>query len=729
MPKPSRRRVGPLADVESLDDYLLRFGPVLGQRLLEAHEPLYDPQNELPHPRLASLLRRPYPAQADAITALARAFAARRGLFLVGELGTGKTLMAAGVMQVLFPRAFRALVMCPGHLVRKWRREILTTLPDVTVETIRSVADCLRLEATGRPKASRREVWLVSRDRAKLSFAWRPAVLTRPGHSLCFCPRCRAPQVDRYGTPLGRDHFERSKRKCVQCREPLWQADPRGPRRYAPAEFIGRRLSGWFDLFVADETHELKGASTAQGNALGRLASAACRTLTLTGTLAGGYASNLQHLIARIGIESLRAEGLEYADTKQWIERYGVLETITVTPREWDNRMSRGGAPRTSVRERPGISPQLFGRHLLDRAVFIELADLALNLPPLHEEVRSIPMDPDLAAAYRRLEQDLKAAVRDALRKGSRGLLSTYLHTLLAYPDKPYGFPPIRDPEHPEVLVTIPETLPEDFQYGKERALLDLVNAERAQGRRVFVYAVYAERHDVVGRLSALLRQAGVRAEALRATVPPEEREEWLERAVRRGVEVVVANPALVQTGLDLIEFRTLVFYETGYSIYLVRQASRRSWRIGQTRPVRVVYLCYRGTMQERALQLMARKLVASLALEGKFSGEGLLALAEGSDLATELARSLVKGLEGLDSAEAIWRKLSPPAPSDPAQVEPVAPARTSPDPEATCGPASVIVTPPRGRRGSVRTLAVEELDGITGQLGFAWLAEETAAP
>lgn len=254
------------------------------------------------------------------------------------------------------------------------------------------------------------------------------------------------------------------------------------------------------------------------------------------------------------------------------------------------------------------------------------------------------------------------------------------------------------------------------------------MNAERAQGRRVFVYAVYAERHDVVGRLSALLRQTGVRAEALRATLPPEEREEWLERAVRRGVEVVVANPALVQTGLDLIEFPTLVFYETGYSIYLLRQASRRSWRIGQTKPVRVVYLCYRGSMQERALQLMARKLVSSLALEGKLSGDGLLALAEGSDVATELARSLVKGLEGLESAEAIWRKLSPPAPSDPTQVEPAVAAGRSPGPEATGAPASVIVTLPRGRRGPVRRLPMEELDGITGQLGFAWLAEEPAA-
>jgi hypothetical protein len=34
--------------------------------------------------------------------------------------------------------------------------------------------------------------------------------------------------------------------------------------------------------------------------------------------------------------------------------------------------------------------------------------------------------------------------------------------------------------------------------------------------------------------------------------------------------------------GLDLLAFPTLYFYETGYSLHTLRQASRRSWRIGQ---------------------------------------------------------------------------------------------------------------------------------------------------
>ena len=58
-------------------------------------------------------------------------------------------------------------------------------------------------------------------------------------------------------------------------------------------EFIGRYLDNFFDYGIADEVHELKGAETAQGNALGTLASVCGRTVILTGTLLGGYADEV----------------------------------------------------------------------------------------------------------------------------------------------------------------------------------------------------------------------------------------------------------------------------------------------------------------------------------------------------------------------------------------------------------------------------------------------------
>jgi hypothetical protein len=102
----------------------------------------------------------------------------------------------------------------------------------------------------------------------------------------------------------------------------------------------------------------------------------------------------------------------------------------------------------------------------------------------------------------------------------------------------------------------------------------------------------------------------------------------------------------------------TLLFYQSGYSIYVLRQASQRSFRISQDQPVKVKYLHYRSTMQESCLRLMGKKLLVSLAMEGKFSGEGLQSIDDGDDILVAMARALVteKGIG--ERADAVWRQV-----------------------------------------------------------------------
>ena len=109
-----------------------------------------------------------------------------------------------------------------------------------------------------------------------------------------------------------------------------------------------------------------------------------------------------------------------------------------------------------------------------------------------------------------------------------------------------------------------------------------------------------------------------------------------------------------MQTGLDLIDFPTIVWDETDYSVYTMRQASRRSWRIGQTRPVKVVFMSYRNSLQADALKLVARKLQSSLAVEGELPEDGLAAYGDdGDDIMMALARKIVNG-EERDEAETV---------------------------------------------------------------------------
>jgi len=75
-----------------------------------------------------------------------------------------------------------------------------------------------------------------------------------------------------------------------------------------------------------------------------------------------------------------------------------------------------------------------------------------------------------------------------------------------------------------------------------------------------------------------------------------------------------------------------------------VRQASRRSWRIGQRAPVEVTFLVYEGTVQAEALALVAAKMRSALMVEGELPADGLATLeGDGQDLFVALARRLVE--------------------------------------------------------------------------------------
>ena len=194
-------------------------------------------------------------------------------------------------------------------------------------------------------------------------------------------------------------------------------------------------------------------------------------------------------------------------------------------------------------------------------------------------------------------------------------------------------------------------------EMGTGQALVDLVAAERLAGRRVLVYATHTGTRDITGRMEDFLGRHGFRVAVMKAdAVPPERREAWVAQRVEEGVDVLVCHPRLVQTGLDLVDFPTICWYETDYSVYTMRQASRRSWRIGQTEPVQVVFMAYRNTLQADALKLVAKKLQSSLAVEGELPEDGLAAYGDdGDDLMLALARKIVAGEEDADSVESVF--------------------------------------------------------------------------
>jgi hypothetical protein len=273
-------------------------------------------------------------------------------------------------------------------------------------------------------------------------------------------------------------------------------------------------------------------------------------------------------------------------------------------------------------------------------------------------------MDPVLSEAYAKLEADITAALRE--HHGNPSVISTAMNALLLYPDRPFGLGTLYgyqiDKEtgyREKFVISEPADLDENSVYAKERRLIQEIESELSKGRNVQVFAVYTQKRDVTRRLQTLMLKNGIRAEVLTAETPPEQREVWYERQLRNGMQVCICHPKLVQTGLDLLHFPTIFFVQTGYSIYTLRQASRRSWRIGQREPVRVAFFTYSGTAQESCLRLMGKKLLVSLAMEGKLHAEGLQTMEEDDDLLTAMARELVTRQGVGERAAAIWRELT----------------------------------------------------------------------
>ena len=182
------------------------------------------------------------------------------------------------------------------------------------------------------------------------------------------------------------------------------------------------------------------------------------------------------------------------------------------------------------------------------------------------------------------------------------------------------------------------ETMP------KESWLVDFCRSERQQGRKVLIYVRQTGTRDIQDRILKILRDGGVRAEVLTSSVNPRKREEWIAKRVF-GLDALVVNPRLVETGLDLIAFSSVVFAEIEYSLYTLWQAVRRVWRLGQTKPVKAIFSVYSEAMEARALALMGQKMKAAQLLYGDEVG-GAIVPEEDGDILMKLAR------EALESAD-----------------------------------------------------------------------------
>jgi hypothetical protein len=286
--------------METYYDYLRTYAPSLGSRIVEMYPPLQGPNDPITAP-IATLLRKPLPAQALTISGLAKALNTSRSVRIVGECGTGKTLMSIGVAHAHADGSpYSAIAMCPPHLMLKWAREVLITVPRArafVIYDLRNGGDPTRPHGVVEvqlqkghavskgmktslyePRAMGRQGWrklcsrpayfIVSRETGKLSYHWKHAyevAASGPDKGSVVNPDTRTTVPSPDGGTLCHLDFAEIKHAEMVTRtnggtalfSPLWQADREKIQRMAPLEYIGRYMKGWWDYAIADELHQL----------------------------------------------------------------------------------------------------------------------------------------------------------------------------------------------------------------------------------------------------------------------------------------------------------------------------------------------------------------------------------------------------------------------------------------------------------------------------------------
>jgi len=348
-----------------------------------------------------------------------------------------------------------------------------------------------------------------------------------------------------------------------------------------------------------------------------------------------------------------------------WVSDMGVREQVVEERPTYDS--NTGAYTGTSTYERPyeeapGISPLLVAE-VLDHAIFFSLADLGKALPDYEEIALPVEMDSDTYDQYDRTRQQLKDYLIQRKWEGDTSFRGAYLQWAMGWVNTPFRPTevihnikhPITGEKHPHVVTQIP-SYGEDRIYAKEQALIDLLRDELAAGRPCVVYLRQTATKDIQPRIEALIRQhvPGAVPYILKNTVQAERREKVIEGQIAAGVNVVICNPELVKTGLDLIHFPTLIFHEITFNLGTMMQAAARAYRLNQTHGhCKTYYIFAEGTMEHTAVQLMSRKQRAAKLLTGDIGLTGLDALTEGeSGFEEALLAAIAKDEALLDPSE-----------------------------------------------------------------------------
>jgi len=421
-------------------------------------------------------------------------------------------------------------------------------------------------------------------------------------------------------------------------------------RRWMIAQIFQRALKKHFHVGIFDEIQMMKASDSGRGLSFHKLLKSCKKSMLLTGTLTNGASSSIQATLWRTSPKALLEEGFKHNTSKElWAEKYGVLERVTYRDNDEGvvGRTTNRRSDRVIIKEKPGIAPQMVAKHLLHNSIFLELSDIGLPVVQLNEEPCILELDPDHESAYRKFHDELYDTCRDLQRALGSKAWSQFSPATLNYAAQPQlgQIVNFTDDQGNLLKTVIAPKFDENYETSLERQLVEDVKKELSENRGCIIFTYFTGVYKTNERLQKLLSKHGIQSDILDIkTTSSMGRFDWLEKQKEKGSKVLIMSMTLVQVGLDLLEWPTLMFWQMHDDINVDRQAGKRAHRIGQHRECRVKFYVADGTQQKAQFQRLMTRRINALIVEGRIERSDALARYaqdEGSSLTRDLASCL----------------------------------------------------------------------------------------
>jgi SNF2 family DNA or RNA helicase len=218
---------------------------------------------------------------------------------------------------------------------------------------------------------------------------------------------------------------------------------------------------------------------------------------------------------------------------------------------------------------------------------------VATELPPKTEIIERIGIEGTQAQLYESVRVTVDRRVREAI--ASQGLARSHITVLDALLK-------LRQ------VCCDPRLLPVDSgtrpaPSAKLERLLELLEELRAEGRRVLVFSQFT---SMLSLVEEALDERGIAY--VKLTGKTKKRDEAIDSFRQGAVDVFLISLKAGGVGLNLPEADTVIHYDPWWNPAVEAQATDRAHRIGQTQPVFVYKLIIENSVEEKMLELQARK-------------------------------------------------------------------------------------------------------------------------